>query len=210
MNRILEIPHQSTYDRLMDIGATLYVTTRAAWRSWLATHHRTAKDIWLVFYKKSSGKPRLSYDDAVLEALAYGWIDSIVKTMDEERFAQRFSPRKQKSVLSQMNKERIRELIETEKMTSAGLRAVAHVYNPATDTKEPFTIPPGIRKALKANTDAWANFTKFPESYTRIRIEYIESRKRHGVAAYTKALRHFVRMTALNKRFGFVKERIKS
>lgn len=191
----------------MDIGKTLYVTSRKAWRTWLSKHHKREKDIWLIFYKKSSGKPRISYDDAVLEALAYGWIDSIVKSRDSESFAQRFSPRKPTSVLSQMNKERIRELIQTHKMTRAGLTAIAHAYNPKTDTKGQPATPPAILKAIKANPSAWKNFKKFPDSYTRIRIEYIESRKRHGVAMYTKALKHFVAMTAANKRFGFVKER---
>lgn len=191
----------------MQIGETLYVTTRAQWRAWLSEHHALAKDIWLIFYKKYSGKPRISYDDAVLEALAYGWIDSIVKRVNDEYYVQRFSPRRSTSTLSQMNKERIRELISEEKMTKAGLAALAHVYNPETDKKEKFVIPLGILKALKKDFSAWVNFLKFPDSYQRIRVEYIESRKRHGTAMYTKALRHFVQMTAQNKRIGFVKER---
>lgn len=176
---------------------------------WLSKHHDSAHDIWLIFYKKSSGKPRISYDDAVLEALAYGWIDSIVKKVDEDSFVQRFSPRKPTSVLSQMNKERIRELIKEGKMTKAGLTALSHVFDPDTDEPEKFSIPPSILKALKSDKDTWRNFQKFPGSYRRIRIEYIESRKRHGIAMYTKALRHFIQMTALNKRIGFVKERTK-
>lgn len=191
----------------MKIGNTLYVTKRSVWRKWLEKNHATAPDIWLIFYKKDSGKPRIPYDDAVLEALAYGWIDSIVKRVDDTSFAQRFSPRRPTSVLSQMNKERIRELIKEGKMTDAGLRALAHVYNPHTDKKEPFTVPDGILRALKANKIAWQNFQKFPMPYKRVRVEYIESRKRHGIAAYTKSLKHFVTMTAQNKRFGFVKER---
>ncbi len=193
----------------MEIGKTLYITKRSEWRSWLAKHHDSARDIWLIFYKKSSGKPRISYDDAVLEALAYGWIDSIVKKIDDDSFAQRFSPRKPTSVLSQMNKERIRELIKEEKMTKAGLTALSHIFDPKTDTPEKFTIPLGILKALKANEKTWRNFQTFPDSYKRIRIGYIESRKRHGIAMYTKALRHFIQMTTLNKRVGFVKERTK-
>ncbi len=191
----------------MDIRKTLYVTTRKKWRTWLSQHHATEPDIWLIFYKKDSGKPRISYDDAVLEALAFGWIDSIVKKVDDTSFAQRFSPRRKGSVLSQMNKVRIRELIKEGKMTAAGLAALAHAFDPKTDRKEKFQIPPGIVKAIKANKDAWANFQKFPEPYKRIRVGYIESRKRHGIALYTKALRHFVNMTAQNKRIGFVKER---
>lgn len=191
----------------MEIGTTLYVTKRSEWRAWLQKNHATARDIWLIFYKKGSGKLRISYDDAVLEALAYGWIDSIVKRVDDISFAQRFSPRRPKSVLSQMNKERIRELIKEGKMTDAGLKALAHVYDPKKDKKDAFTIPAGILRALKANKIAWQKFQKFPLSYKRIRVEYIESRKRHGIAMYTAALKHFVAQTAQNKRFGFVKER---
>src|SRR5512135_236356 len=100
----------------MNLGKTLYVTTRNKWRRWLAKNHDKELEIWLVYYRKDTGKPRISYDDAVLEALAYGWIDSTIKKLDDERFAQRFSPRRSTSVLSQMNKERVRELIKNGKM----------------------------------------------------------------------------------------------
>ena len=191
----------------MTLGKTLYVKNRKGWRAWLKKNHKTAPEIWLLYYKKGSGKPRISYDAAVLEALAFGWIDSTAKKIDEERFAQRFSPRRKTSQLSQMNKERVRELIAQKKMTTAGLAAIAHVYDPKTDKKEKFTMPPGILKALKADKDAWKNFQKMPGSYKRIRVAYIESRKRHGVAIYQTALKYFVKMTAQNKRIGFVKER---
>jgi uncharacterized protein YdeI (YjbR/CyaY-like superfamily) len=191
----------------VEIGKTLYVTNRTAWRAWLAKHHESEPEIWLIFYKKSSGKPRISYDDAVLEALCYGWIDSIVKTVDDESFAQRFSPRKSHSNLSQMNKVRLQELIKAKKMTKAGLDAIAGLFDPVEEAKKAFTISPGILKALQANPDAWKYFQTLPESYKRIRIEYIESRKRHGVGMYTSALNNFVKMTAQNKRIGFVKER---
>ncbi len=191
----------------MNIGKTLYITDRRKWRSWLTKHHNVESEIWLIYYKKGSGKPRISYDDAVLEALAFGWIDSIVKKVDTERFVQRFSPRKPTSVLSQMNKERIRELITQKKMTKDGLTALAHVFDPRRDKIEKFIIPEGILKAVKENKEAWENFQKLPESYKRIRVSYIESRKRHGVAMYQRALKSFVKMTAQNKRIGFVKER---
>lgn len=94
----------------MEIGKTLYVINRKKWREWLRKNHKNEKDIWLIFFKKESGKPRLPYNDAVEEALCYGWIDSIVKKNDGEKFAQRFSPRKKNSFLSDMNKERICKL----------------------------------------------------------------------------------------------------
>jgi len=174
---------------------------------WLSRHHKTEPEVWLIYYRKESGKPRISYDDAVLEALCYGWIDSTVKKIDKERFAQRFSPRRPKSVLSQMNRERIRELIKEKRVTKAGLEAVAHVFDPKTDRIEKPEIPPGILKALRADKNAWKHFQKMPPSYQRIRIAYIEDRKRHGLNMYKKALAHFIKMTALDKRIGFVRER---
>ena len=105
----------------MEIGTTLYVKDRRQWRAWLARHHKTAPEIWLIYYKKHSGRPRIPYSDAVEEALCYGWIDSITKPVDEDRWAQRFSPRRPSSRLSEMNRERVRRLIAARRMTKAGL-----------------------------------------------------------------------------------------
>ena len=191
----------------MDFGKTLYVENREKWHSWLLKNHKTESEIWLIYYYKKTGKPRISYDDAVMEALCFGWIDSILKKIDTERFAQRFSPRKPKSELSQMNKERIRELIKEKKMTEWGMKAIAHVFNEKTDRTDNFIIPLDILKKLKANKDAWEYFQKMPSSYQRIRIAYIESRKRQSINMYKKSLDHFIEMTAKNKRIGFVRER---
>jgi len=185
----------------MKLGKILYVTQRKAWRSWLAKNHDRKKEIWLVCYRKSSGQPRISYNDAVEEALCYGWIDSNQKHIDEERFAQRFSPRKPASMLSQMNKERIRKLMRKKKMTRAGLVAIG---NQTLD--KPFQIPRDILLALKKDKKIWRTFQDFPESYKRIRIAFIEGRKRHGKEQYQKALQHFLKMTAKNERLGYVKE----
>jgi len=191
----------------MNIGETLYVENGKKWRSWLSKNHKTKSEVWLIYYRKETGKPRIPYDDAVSEALCYGWIDSIVKKIDKERFAQRFSPRKPKSILSQMNKERIRKLIKEKKMTKWGIEAVAHAFNPKTDKADEFTIPPDIYRALRANKDAWRYFQKMPPSYQRIRIAYVEGYRKRDAAMYKKSLAHFIKMTALNKRIGFVQER---
>src|SRR5512136_519263 len=108
--------HLAGYPITMDLGKTLYVTNREQWRSWLAKNHNKEKEIWLIYYRKSSGKKRIPYNDAVEEALCYGWIDSIQKCIDKEIFAQKYYPRKQNSVLSQINKERIHRLIEQNKI----------------------------------------------------------------------------------------------
>ena len=81
----------------MRIGESLYVSDRKAWRAWLAKHHKSKQEIWVIYFKKNSGKKRIPYNDAVEEALCYGWIDSILKPIDEEKYAQRFSPRKPKA-----------------------------------------------------------------------------------------------------------------
>jgi uncharacterized protein YdeI (YjbR/CyaY-like superfamily) len=190
----------------MNIGNILEAADSKEWRAWLAKHHKTETEIWLVFYKKASGKPRISYNDAVLEALSYGWIDSTVKALDSERFVQRFTARKKTSGLSQMNRERIRTLIQQKKMTKAGLAAVAHAFDPEKDKAEEFDIPADILERLKENKQAWVYFQKLPESYKRVRIAYIESRKRHGNEQFQTSLKYFIKMTAKNKRIGFVKE----
>jgi len=157
----------------MEIGETLYVVDRKDWKKWLAENFDKKKEIWLIYYNKASGKPRIPYDDCVEEALCYGWIDGILKKMDEERFVQRFSPRRKTSILSEMNKERIRRMIKQKKMTPAGLKAVAHVFDKEKDEKEKFVIPSEILTELKKNKTVWENFQKFPEHYKRIRIAYI-------------------------------------
>lgn len=188
----------------MEIGKTLYVRTKAHWRAWLARHHRKEKEVWLVYYRRSSGKPRIPYNDAVDEALCFGWIDSIVKKVDDERFAQRFSPRRPGSQLSQLNRERIRKLVSEGRMTKAGLAAVSHAFRPGSEG-DAFVFPPDIMAEIRKDIDAWENFQKLPESYKRIRIAYIEGRRARP-EMFECSLRHFIRMTAKGKRFGFVRE----
>ena len=193
---------------IMEITKTLYVTDRAAWRQWLAKHHEKETEVWLIYFRKGTCKPRIPYNHAVEEALCYGWIDSTVKTIDHERFAQRFSVRKRASVLSQLNKERVRMLIAQQQMTPAGLAAIAHVFEPDKDQTESFTIPADILQPLQANKEAWKNFQQFPAAYQRIRIAYIESRKRHGQEPFQRALQHFIAMSSKNKRFGTAQDEL--
>ena len=169
---------------------TIYCKDRNEWRTWLQKNHLLKKEAWLVYYKKASGKPRIPYNNAVEEALCYGWIDSIVKGIDDERFAQRFTPRRPKSVLSEMNKERIRRLIKRKKMTKAGLKAVEHAF----DHNEKFKIPKDIVKEIKKNKQAWKNFQKMPEGYIRVRRGYILAQGRHSKDLYKKSLNNFIKM----------------
>ena len=180
----------------MEITKTLHVTNRKDWRKWLRGHYKTEKDIWLVYYKKETGKPRIEYNDAVEEALCFGWIDSTLKTLDENRMAQRFSPRKPKSAYSPANKERLRKLVNQRKVIKEVRESLGTIL------EEKFTIPKDILKAIKANREAWQNFQSFSDSYKRIRIGFIEGARKRP-EEFKKRLRHFIRMTEQNKQFGF-------
>ena len=163
-------------------------------------------EIWLVYYKKHSGKARISYNDAVEEALCFGWIDSIVKKIDEVRFAQRFTPRKGGSKWSETNKARVRRLVKQGRMTSFGLEKANRAVR-AGESKNKYlehsVIPSDILKALKRDKKTWENFRKFPASYKRIRVGWIEvARKRPGI--FAQRLRYFLKMAAKNKKFGMV------
>ena len=108
-----------TEDR-MEIGETIYVTTADEFRKWLLKNHKDKKEIWLIQYKKATKKPSIHYVEAVEEAICFGWIDGLEKSMDAERYALRFSPRRPKSNWTNTNKDRARRMIAEGRMTPAG------------------------------------------------------------------------------------------
>lgn len=185
----------------MKISKKLYVTNRKDWRAWLKKNHKDTKEIWLVYSKKETGKPRVPYDEAVEEALCFGWIDSTIKTIDKKSFAQRFSPRKSTGTWSQPNIERMRRLKKQGKMTVAGIAVFKRVATKQKPKKE--SLAPDIRRALKKDAQAWKNFQKFPAAYKRVRIAYLESRRKHGAPAFKRSLSYFIKKTHANKQFAF-------
>jgi uncharacterized protein YdeI (YjbR/CyaY-like superfamily) len=147
----------------MEIRKTLYVPNREEWRAWLTKHHKAETEVWLIYYKRQSGRPRIPYDDAVEEALCFGWIDSIVKRIDDEKFAQKFTPRRNTSNWSELNKRRLRKLIREGRMTEAGLARIdATTLDEAkgkpSKAKRDGAVPRDVRQALEANATAWKNF----------------------------------------------------
>ena len=180
-----------------DKDKLLYVTTRDEWRRWLEQHYKSESEIWLVYYKVHSGKPRIAYNDAVEEALCFGWIDSIVRTIDEDSFAQRFSLRSPKSRYSQANKERLRALARQGKIIPEVLATHGDVLE-----DEGFEIPADILEAIKTSMVAWVNFQGFSPVYVRIRIAFIDA-ARNRPQEFEKRLRYFIRMTEKNEQFGF-------
>ena len=180
----------------MKITKTLYISSRKAWRDWLKKHYRDDKEIWLVYYRKQASKPRIAYNDAVEEALCFGWIDSTVKHLDAERIAQKFSPRNPKSGYSQANKERLRWLMARGKVMKDVLATLADL------AEEEFKTPADISKTLRANEQTWRNFQRYSGSYRRIRVAFVDSARKRP-AEFQKRLKHFIRMTERNKQFGF-------
>ena len=175
---------------------TLYVTDRKTWRQWLHGNYKTAVEIWLIYPRKHTGLPRIPYKDAVEEALCFGWIDSITRTIDEERYSQRFTPRKRRSSYSQTNKERLRRLIAQEKVLPEVVAALGDRL------AEEFEFPSDIEAALQANPQVWTNFQKYSPAYQRIRVAYVEARRLRP-EEFEKRLNHLLKKTEQDKQFGF-------
>lgn len=181
---------------------SIYPKTRAAWRAWLEKNHARREGVWMIMYKKASGKPYVAYDDGVEEALCFGWIDSIKNKLDEERSVQYYSPRKRGSGWSRVNKERIERMIAEGKMTPAGLEKIEAAKKDGTWTKldriEELEVPPDLRKALKANGAAWTHWEAFPRSVKRAILEWIMNAKRPETRA--KRIEETARLAGENKR----------
>ena len=140
---------------------TVFAADRADWRRWLAKNGARCQEIWLVFYKKASGKQTVSYDHAVEEALCFGWVDGLKKKLDEECYAFRFTPRQAKSAWSKSNLERVERLIAEGKMTPAGLK-VYHSDDRRETPQLPAELPRKLEEMFRKQRAAWANYEKFP------------------------------------------------
>jgi uncharacterized protein YdeI (YjbR/CyaY-like superfamily) len=164
---------------------TLHVTTREEWRAWLAAHHETESEIWIVYFKQHTGQPRISYNEVVEEALCFGWIDSLVRRLDDDRYAQKVTPRKNTAKWSEPNLRRFVDLVKEGRMTAAGLakgpppadETVAEkpgAPGPETDDE----VPVYIRQRLQANGKAWSFFQDLAPSYRRLYVKWIDAAKR--------------------------------
>lgn len=170
----------------------LHFDSRLEWRRWLEGNFLSESEAWLIYPKKSTGKPRIPYNDAVEEALCFGWIDSIIKTYDASHSMQRFSPRKPKSSYSQANKERLRWLQKHDLIHPTLRDSVTKAVNDA------FVFPSDILKVIEEDPTAFKNYVTFSESYKRIRIAFIES-ARNRPEEFQKRLSNFISKTKANK-----------
>lgn len=155
---------------------------RQAWRQWLSENHATSPGIWLVLEKKNGRAERLLLDEAVDEALCYGWIDSLPNKLDETRYLLLMTPRKPGSQWSRVNKEKIERLIKTKRMTAAGLAKIEAAKRDgswtAIDAVEAGVIPPDLKRALAADSAAQTNFEAFSNSARKGLLQWLQSAKR--------------------------------
>ncbi len=156
--------------------------SREEWRAWLDENHAASTGIWLVFAKKHTGLPTVSYEEAVQEALCFGWIDSILKSIDDRFHMQMFTPRKAKSAWSVSNKARLSKLMKAGLMAPAGLAAVKEAKKSGSwntyASVDALTMPPELKKALNANPDAKKNWPTYSASAQRSFLHMVNGAKR--------------------------------
>jgi uncharacterized protein YdeI (YjbR/CyaY-like superfamily) len=178
---------------------TLYVEDRSQWRAWLEANFNRAPGVWLLFYKKDTGRPRIDYADAVEEAICFGWIDGKIKNLDQARFARLFTPRNPKSKWSRANLDRAAKMIRQGKMTAAGMK----VFDPGNQTRAfPTKLPASLEAQFRKRGTAWENFTRFPPSYQRMTIGWVASAKQE--ATQLGRLQRLIVECAANQRIKFM------
>ena len=185
---------------------TLYVSDRNEWRRWLEKNGGKESVIWLIFYKKHSGQRSLPYSDAVEEALCFGWIDSIIKRLDDDRYIQKFTPRNEKSSWSALNVRRVREMIRQGRMTERGLVLYRYAEEngllPETGftPKKDLVIPGFVAHALSVNKKAENYFNSLAPSYKRQYIGWIMDAKREETRK--KRLQEVIGLLDAGKKLG--------
>jgi uncharacterized protein YdeI (YjbR/CyaY-like superfamily) len=178
---------------------TLYVKDRERWRAWLEKNSARAKEIWLIYPKKHSGKLRIPCDHAGEEALCFGWIDGVTRKLDADRYVQRFTPRRPTSRWSQINIGRARKLITAGKMTATGQLA----FRPERKTEtHPTELPANLEKMFKKDAAAWKNFEAFPPFYRRMTIAWVASAKNEETRV--KRLEKLMTVSLQNLRIKFM------
>jgi uncharacterized protein YdeI (YjbR/CyaY-like superfamily) len=183
----------------------LYTANRKDWRQWLKKNHANKSEIWLVYYKKHTGKERITYNDAVEEALCFGWIDSIIGRIDDEKYAQKFTPRKDKSNWSESNKKRVKALISQKKMTEAGLVKIKKAketgkWDKGISFPEMRILHPDFKNELDKNPKAKENFEHYAPSYKKNIIGWISAAKKEETRF--KRIREAIGILEKNQKLG--------
>lgn len=182
---------------------TLLIQTVDQWRAWLDEHHASASEVWLVFYKRHTGLPSIDYKDALDEALCFGWVDSLVKRLDDRRYARKFTPRRQDSRWSTVNRKRYEALKASGRLKPAGIERAPtdRGYGPRPARRPlPSRLPPYIHAALKEHPAASRHFEALAPSHRRRYLAWIESAKREETKL--RRLNEAIRLLADGKLLG--------
>lgn len=189
----------------MEQVGSIYLKDARSWREWLENNYETVPGIWLIYFKKHTGKPRVGYNEAVEEALCFGWIDSVVKRIDDETYMQKFSPRKARSGWSASNVKRVEKLIGEGKMMPAGLKAVEMAkangkWDEALAEKVMYALSTDFLELLQQNNFAFMNYKKLSPSHKRQYANWVMSAKRPETRL--KRCREMIRMLEKNEKLG--------
>lgn len=180
-----------------------FFRSREEWRRWLKKNHNKRSEVWILAYKLRTGKCTLTYQEALDEALCYGWIDSRLRRIDDEQHMWRFAPRKARSIWSLKNRARAEQLIKEGEMTSAGLKKIEDAkrngkWDLAYSPSKPPRMPKDLREALMRNKKAWTNFQRLAKSYRTTYIFWVSSARRDETRR--KRIREVARRAARNIR----------
>ncbi|TNE49783.1 MAG: hypothetical protein EP344_17880 [Bacteroidetes bacterium] len=187
----------------MEITEVFYPVIRSEWRTWLETHHRSKTEVWLRTFRKATNKPSISYEDLVEECLCFGWIDGTVKKFDNESKVQRITPRRKKTFLSELNRQRVWKLQRLGLITPAGIEPIADQIGTPDD---PFEIPDWVEAQLRQDPAVWKNFQGFPFLYQRLKIGWIRECPPNRRDEAQKRLNYLIKMTSQGKQYGTVPE----
>lgn len=185
----------------MDEPKPVFLKNRAAWRRWLKSNGGTVDHIWLGHYKKHTNTPGLSHEDALDEALCFGWIDGKLKSMGPDAYMLRYSPRRKNSPWSMVNRTKAERLIEQRRMAAPGLEKIAEarangMWDAAYSSKEAPALPPDLKRALKSNKNAWINFQGFANCYQNTYISWVNHAKQEPTRL--KRIKDVVQRSAQN------------
>ena len=187
----------------MEMTRTTFAANRTEWRAWLEQYQATETEVWLVYYKKGSGKPSATYLETLEEALCFGWIDSIIQKIDDEKYARKFNPRRPGSKWSELNKHLVANLIKEGRMTGAGLVTVDFILPEAgaLRSKRPeLRLPDWLKAGLMLSPKAWETFISLPPSHRREYIAWITDAKKEETRQ--RRIREAIDRLEKNQRLG--------
>jgi len=181
---------------------TLDLRSRSRWRAWLEANHDSASEIWLVYHKSHTGKTSIGYEDSVEEALCFGWVDSLIRRLDDDRYARKFTPRKPDSFWSDSNRERYAKVEALGLLAPAGRERAPTGNRYPRRPKRSSAVPAYIEKAFKVDPRAWATFERLTPRERVLYVGWIENAKREETKA--RRIEKCFRQLAAGKKLGLV------